>query len=140
MSLTLRYMTTRDIGQVVEIDRAAFATPWSPRSYAYELQDSAYSHMVVLEDSIPAASSSLMQAVRRVLQRGVQPVNGANSPTQGGRVLAYGGLWRIADEAHISTIATHPETRGQGYGEIVLAAMIRRQSPWARPIWSSKSA
>jgi ribosomal-protein-alanine acetyltransferase len=41
-------------------------------------------------------------------------------------VVGYGGLWRIVDEAHISTIATHPNWRGRGWGELLLAGMIRR--------------
>jgi ribosomal-protein-alanine N-acetyltransferase len=41
-------------------------------------------------------------------------------------VLGYGGLWNIVDEAHISTIATHPDYRGRGWGEVLLAAMIRK--------------
>lgn len=127
MTLTLRYMHPRDIGQVVEIDQAAFPTPWSPRSYAFEVQESAYSHMVVLEDNTPPATGGLLQVMRRVLSRGAVNGSAVNGMTaHGGRVLAYGGLWRIADEAHISTIASRLEVRGQGYGEVILAAMIRR--------------
>ena len=44
----------------------------------------------------------------------------------GAQSVGAGGLWNIMDEAHISTIAAHPEFRGRGYGEIVLAGMIRR--------------
>jgi ribosomal-protein-alanine acetyltransferase len=42
------------------------------------------------------------------------------------QIVAYGGLWSITGEGHISTIASHPAWRGQGFGEIVLAGMIRR--------------
>ncbi|MDQ7033964.1 MAG: ribosomal protein S18-alanine N-acetyltransferase, partial [Anaerolineae bacterium] len=41
-------------------------------------------------------------------------------------IVGYGGLWKIAEEAHISTIATHPDYRGRKLGEILLAGMIRR--------------
>ncbi|MBK9746744.1 MAG: ribosomal protein S18-alanine N-acetyltransferase [Chloroflexi bacterium] len=41
-------------------------------------------------------------------------------------IVGYGGLWNIVDEAHVSTIATHPQFRGNGWGEVLLAAMIRR--------------
>jgi ribosomal-protein-alanine N-acetyltransferase len=40
------------------------------------------------------------------------------------RVLGYGGFWAIVDEAHISTIAVHPDWRGRGLGAMVLAALI----------------
>ncbi len=118
MSLTLRYMTLRDIGQVVEIDRAAFPAPWSARSYAYEVGESAYSHMVVLERASPAERAGW----RRV----VAWLNRGNGVPHTQQLVAYGGLWRIMDEAHISTIATHPAARGAGFGELVLAGMIRR--------------
>lgn len=119
MTLNLRYMTMRDIGQVVEIDRAAFSTPWSARSYAYEVGESAHSHMVVLERSIEQPNGGLRKLVQQMLGR----ANGSH-PAQ--RIIAYGGLWRIMDEAHISTIASHPDVRGSGYGELMLASMIRR--------------
>ena len=41
-----------------------------------------------------------------------------------GAIVGYGGLWKIEGEAHISTIATHPNQRGNGYGEILLAGMF----------------
>jgi [ribosomal protein S18]-alanine N-acetyltransferase len=117
MSLTLRYMQLPDIPQVVTIDNLAFDPPWSARSYSYEVSESNYSHMVVLEQGEapkPAAGW------RRI----VQNLSGATSPEK--RIVGYGGLWHIMDEAHISTIATHPEFRRRGLGEVLLAGMIRR--------------
>ncbi len=110
--LTLRYMRPADISQVVEIDRVSFDPPWSVRSYHFEISESSYSHMVVL-----ARGGETTNGWRRWFGRLNQP---------GGEILSYGGLWCIQDEGHISTIASHPGYRGQGYGEIVLGAMIRR--------------
>ena len=39
-------------------------------------------------------------------------------------VVGYGGLWKIEGEAHISTIAIHPDHRRRGFGEILLAGMF----------------
>jgi ribosomal-protein-alanine N-acetyltransferase len=39
-------------------------------------------------------------------------------------VVGYGGLWKIVDETHISTIAVAPELRGRGIGELLLLAMM----------------
>ncbi len=114
-SLTLRYMRASDIGQVVAIDSVSFDPPWSARSYAYEISESHYSHMVTLERGGSGAPASRW---RRWFG-----LDTANSPEL---VVGYGGLWQIADEAHISTIATHPGWRGRGYGEILLAGMVRR--------------
>ena len=119
MTLTLRYMDYHDISQVVAIDRQAFDTPWTSRSYAYEIGESTYSHMAVLEH----AYQQPVQGVRSLVRR----LSGSRPGFEMRRdVVAYGGLWCIQDEGHISTIATDPERRGQGFGEILLAAMVRR--------------
>jgi ribosomal-protein-alanine N-acetyltransferase len=39
-------------------------------------------------------------------------------------VIGYGGYWLIGDECHISTIATHPDWRGRGLGELLLLNML----------------
>lgn len=114
--LLLRYMLPGDIAQVVAIDNQSFDPPWSPRSYNYEISESSYSHMVVLTDG---QEQQPVTGWRRWL-------GGLNHAHGDGTILGYGGLWHITDEGHISTIATHPDYRGRGYGEILLAAMIHR--------------
>ena len=42
-----------------------------------------------------------------------------------GRIIAMLVLWFIVDEAHIATIATHPEFRRQGIGEEVLLVALK---------------
>lgn len=39
-------------------------------------------------------------------------------------IIGFSGFWRIGDEVHISTIATHPAWRGQGLGELLLLNML----------------
>lgn len=92
----LRYMTMADIPQVLEIDRLSFALPWSQRSYEFEINDNPNGHMVVLAGPEPD------------------------------QIIGYGGMWMIDGEAHISTIATHPDQRGRKLGEVLLAGMLSR--------------
>lgn len=116
MTFTLRYMEMGDVPQVVAIDKMSFDLPWSTRSYNYEISESTYSHMVVIEqieDTQPGSWQRLMHVLR-----------GKHAEKR--KIVGYGGLWHIVDEAHISTIASHPEWRGRGLGEILLAGMIRR--------------
>ncbi len=40
------------------------------------------------------------------------------------RVVAYGGMWFILNEAHITNIAVHPEYRRRGLGRKLLQSMI----------------
>lgn len=113
-TLNLRYMRTSDIAQVVAIDQQSFNPPWTARSYDYEIRESQYSHMIVLEQLDQSARPSLWKRWF------------GTYPPSAHRILAYGGLWNIADEAHISTIASHPAYRGRGLGELVLAAMVAK--------------
>ncbi len=124
MSLTLRYMQHADIRQVATIDVMCFDPPWSYESYAFEIKESRVSHMVVLEEVIGAAQPAPVQRQSwfdRLRGRGR---NGAATLDGTGLILGYGGLWKIEDEAHISTIAIDPAWRGKGYGEILLAGMF----------------
>ena len=40
------------------------------------------------------------------------------------RIVAYGGLWLLVDEAHITTFAVHPAWRRQRLGERLLLAFL----------------
>ena len=39
-------------------------------------------------------------------------------------IVAYGGIWLMVDEAHITTFAVHPAWRRQGIGERLLLALL----------------
>lgn len=43
---------------------------------------------------------------------------------EGEKVIGYGGIWVVLDEAHITTLAVHPAYRRQGVGEVLLKALI----------------
>ena len=40
------------------------------------------------------------------------------------RIVAYGGMWLMVDEAHITTFAVHPDWRRQRIGERLLLAFM----------------
>lgn len=42
-----------------------------------------------------------------------------------GRVIGYAGAWIILDESHVTNIAILEEERGQGYGRILTAALMK---------------
>jgi len=118
--LKLRYMQSRDIPQVKFIDAASFIPPWPEHSYRFEISESNVSYMVVLQKYGQRPMNRLRQIWHNIQS------NGAKKPKQKSFIAGYGGLWKIADEAHISTVASHPEFRGQRFGEILLAGMMRR--------------
>ena len=115
-SYTLRYMRSEDIPQVVELDRLSFPLPWSSRSYLFEITDNTASHMVTLEEAVAAAQPRGLLGVLRRL----------GTPSVATNVAGYAGMWLIDGEAHISTIAVHPNLRGKGLGEILLSGMLAR--------------
>ncbi len=106
-------MTLADIDQVMEIEQVAFPTPWSARAYRFEVADNEHSTMIVVRPanwspgwlSRVAASFKLAQP---------EPL------------LGYAGFWLLADDAHICTIAVHPQWRRQGLGELLLLSLLDR--------------
>jgi ribosomal-protein-alanine N-acetyltransferase len=52
----------------------------------------------------------------------------------GGKVVAYGGIWVIFEDSHITTIAVDPNHRGKRYGETMLLFLvedaIQRGAAW----------
>ncbi len=120
-SLVLRYMRIPDLPQVMQIDQVSFTPAWPERSYRFEINESTVSYMVVLARSDGHESETTSRR-----WWGLFPRRSRNGTRPSGEILGYGGLWNIAEEAHVSTIASHPGYRGSGYGEIVLAGMLRR--------------
>jgi ribosomal-protein-alanine N-acetyltransferase len=42
-----------------------------------------------------------------------------------GRLVGYGGLMFVLDEAHVTTLSVHPDHQGQGIGTRLLAVLVR---------------
>ena len=95
---TIRRMSMADVQAVLEIDRLSFPIPWSENTYKYELHENRSSYLNVVEI----------------------PFNGKN------RIIGYVGFWFIVDEAHISTIAVHPNFRELGVGELLLRCALKQ--------------
>jgi len=111
--LHLRYMTMNDLPEVGQIDRLSFEIPWSQQSFRYEILESDHSYMVVLEYHQSRSPSRWQRWLHM-------------TPVPKHHIVGYGGMWNVVGEAHISSIAVHPRARGRGWGEILLAGMIKR--------------
>lgn len=90
-------MTGADLPTVMEMEMASFPSPWSVETYRRELMVHNASYWVV--------------------RPGVK-VEGNIPP-----VLAYAGMWLLGEDAHITTIATHPAWRRRHLGEWLLIRM-----------------
>ena len=42
----------------------------------------------------------------------------------GGKIIGYGGMWVLFEEAHLTNVAVAPEYRGNGYGKELLLSMM----------------
>jgi ribosomal-protein-alanine N-acetyltransferase len=114
-------MTTADLAQVLEIERAAFPSPWSARAYEYELRYNEMAHYFVARVNGDALERRANGRVLDWFKRWMNP------PTPNGKVelIGYIGYWLMAGEAHISTIAVRPDRRGHSYGELLLAYALQ---------------
>lgn len=45
---------------------------------------------------------------------------------QNGVVVAYGGVWLVVDEAHITNIAVDPDNRRKGFGRELMIELLSR--------------
>ncbi len=115
MSVHLPYviepMTLADLDSIMEIERVAFAAPWSARAYRYEITQNEQSIMLVVRPAAPPRG--MLAWLRDRLE-----------PPRPSSLLGYAGLWLLLDEAHICTIAVHPERRRQGLGELLVLALL----------------
>jgi ribosomal-protein-alanine N-acetyltransferase len=96
-ALVIRPMKAADLEQVLAIDQVSFALPWPASAYLFELNDNPSSQLWVAE---------------------TQPAVG--SPV----IVGMSVVWLILDEAHIATIAVHPDHRGKGIGQSLMQASL----------------
>ena len=117
---TVRPMEARDIPAGAVIYRLSFPNPWSASSYAQELSNKRQSfYYVVLR---PAEENVLTGREWRRRLRGL-----VGQPTDS-RVIGYVGirLQNQGTEAHISTLAVHPNWRRRGLGELLLMLALEQ--------------
>jgi ribosomal-protein-alanine N-acetyltransferase len=98
-------MTPADLDAIMSLERRCFKDPWTRHMYLSDLTTNALATYLVLR--APAGV------------RAREPESGS-VPS----LLAYGGLWLLLDEAHIATIAVHPDWRGCGLGQWLMLALL----------------
>jgi ribosomal-protein-alanine N-acetyltransferase len=124
-------MTMADVPRVVEIERLAYPSTWPPSAYRKELQDNRWAHYIVLRDTHIAQESMIVPAQnpekpRRFLSLPFLPgrTTSTLSTPSLASIIGFAGLWLMVDEAHVTTIAMHPNFRRRGLGEYMLASLI----------------
>ncbi|NPV85267.1 MAG: ribosomal protein S18-alanine N-acetyltransferase [Anaerolineae bacterium] len=89
----IRPMTHADLPQVEQIDRLSFSMPWPENAFQIELSHTTLSRLWVVETD----------------REGEKQIVG---------IIV---VWLVMDEAHVGTIAVHPNYRRRGIGRMLLA-------------------
>jgi len=128
MPLKVRFMHRQDIPQVTEIDHDAFPTEWPPTNFPRELENKLAYYIIAYENKdtypekspVPAGKETnpgLINRIRRIFSHSQAPVE---DPPEEISILGYAGMWIMADEAHVTSIASHKGHRHEGVGEVLL--------------------
>ena len=102
LSLRIRPMRLDDIPQVSAIDRLSFNLPWPESSFRYELLENPRSLLRVTEIDLPGGGPQVVGAIV---------------------------VWLILDEAHIATLAVHPDHRRSGVARRLMMDLLREIIP-----------
>jgi ribosomal-protein-alanine N-acetyltransferase len=109
-------MRAEDLDQAVLLDCMSFSLPWPPSAYLNELNNTG-GKVWVAEQALEAPLE----------YRSPFPVPVADfvQPAGARAVVGVIVVWLIVDEAHIATLAVHPEMRRQGIARKLLCVALR---------------
>ncbi len=132
MPLTIRFMRRQDIPQVTEIDHEAFPTEWPPTNFIHELGNKLAYYIIACEHQATNPQSNLGLSDRekqlgffdRVLRIISKKQIRKENQSEELPIVGFAGMWIMADEAHVASIASHKEYRHQGIGEALLISLI----------------
>ena len=94
-NLKIQSLTTDNLTELLELDKACFDGLWTMEGYLRELE-SPNSHFL-----------------------------GLFSPFNHSELLGMGCFWSILEEAHITILAVHPQYHGQGLGKALLYSLLQ---------------
>ena len=119
-------MRESDVPRIQQIERQSFTTPWSAATYLRELRSSDECRYIVARSShTPPRNLDGGGPSRRGWLASLLPgLFGSPSTPSPYPVVGYGGIWLTINEGHITTIASAPEVRRRGVGELVLNGLI----------------
>jgi ribosomal-protein-alanine N-acetyltransferase len=96
-SVFIRRMQPQDLERVHEIDCLSFSLPWPKKSFEFELMEN------------DVAWCWIAEVPHQVFHN---------------LVVGLAVVWQIVDEAHIATIAVHPDYRAKGIGKKLMATLL----------------
>jgi [ribosomal protein S18]-alanine N-acetyltransferase len=114
--IVIRRMSAEDLDQVIVLDCMSFSLPWPPSAYLHELNNTGGRVWVAEQElETPLAYRSPFPI----------PVADFVRPAGERAVVGVVVTWLIVDEAHIATLAVHPELRRQGIARKLLCVALK---------------
>jgi ribosomal-protein-alanine N-acetyltransferase len=95
--INIRPMQEGDLDSVLVIDRLSFSMPWPKSAYLHDLKKNPDALLWVAEEI---------------------------SQNSGIQVVGMIDVWMIIEEAHIATLAVHPDYRGRGIASGLLEVLL----------------
>ncbi len=95
--INFRPMRVDDLDSVLVIDRLSFSMPWPKSAYLHDLKKNPDALLWVAEEI---------------------------SLDSGIKVVGMIDVWMIVEEAHIATLAVHPDYRGRGIASCMLEVLL----------------
>jgi ribosomal-protein-alanine N-acetyltransferase len=134
----LRQMRLDDIPQVLEIERESFPTMWPPTAYKSELEQNLLAHYIVVVQRVADASVTvepesrehhgalgrLFGELRHILASEDEEPELPPPDERTELVTGVLGVWMLADEARIVTVAVRDSHRRRGIAELLLISTI----------------
>ena len=137
-AMFIRRMQLADIPQVSVIERDAFPPPWPATNFRRDLTVNLSTHYIVAcaahsdGEALPLNATrppvgvpqtgSIVGSLRRIAARFLGGNSGPQPATDS--ILGFAGVWFLADEAHLSTIAVRSDLRWRGVGERLLCGVV----------------
>jgi ribosomal-protein-alanine N-acetyltransferase len=95
--ISFRPMRKDDLDAVMVIDRLSFSMPWPVSAYRHDLINNPDAMLWVAEET---------------------------TSDSGNKIVGMIDIWLILDEAHIATLAVHPDHRGRGIAASLLDTVL----------------
>ncbi len=114
-------MTPADLDEILGLERRCFQDPWTRRMYLVDMTENELATYLVVRWTVEDEKRKTKNDEARAARGENLPSAICHPPSA---ILAYGGFWLMADEAHIATVASHPDWRGCGLGEWLMVALL----------------
>jgi ribosomal-protein-alanine N-acetyltransferase len=129
LSYIIRPIGESDILQIAEVDREVFPSEWMFRSlssYQREFKNPLAHYLVAytIKEILPKLRRSAVPQIpffRGLFSRKRLPPEEKCEPQY---IVGFAGLWLVAKEAHIISIAVRSQYRKEGIGEALLISII----------------